>query len=157
MILSAQSIRKRCWQGMINPFNERIESVWGLSYGLGPASYDVRVDQDAELWPNENTLLSTLETVNIPTDLIVHVRDKSTWARRGLSFKNTHIDPGFRGHITLEVVNHTTRPVKIIRCMPIVQLVFELLDEPTEQPYKGKYQNQPAEPVKAIDKLDYEL
>ena len=149
-ILSAQSIRKRVLSDlMVDPFNERTQTEWNLSYGLGPASYDMRVAQNATLWPNETTLLSTLEHIRMPIDLIAHVRDKSTWARKGLSFKNTHIDPGFIGYITLEAVNQTNRPIEIKIGMPIVQLVFELLDEPTEQPYNGKYQFQSINPVGA--------
>jgi len=79
------------------------------------------------------------------------VCDKSSWARKGLAVQNTKIDPGFRGHITLELSNHGHEKIVIDEGDAICQLEFALLLEPTEMPYSGKYQDQPDRPVEAID------
>jgi len=143
MILSAQSIRRR---RMVTPFHEQVRTVWGLSYGLGPAGYDIRVRENLTLWPNEMILASSIEHVIIPWDILVSVCDKSSWIRKGVSVHNTILDPGFEGYITLELVNHTQRPVLLTSGMPTAQLIFNQLDEATESPYKGIYQNQAARP-----------
>ncbi len=117
----------------------------GLTYGLGPASYDVRLGEEVSIPPGKFALASTLELFNMPLDLIGVVHDKSTWARMGLVVQNTLIDPGWRGHLTLELtLHHDEMPLVIEAGAPIAQVVFHMLDEPTNQPYPddGKYQDQ---------------
>lgn len=147
MILSAQTIRKR---GIFTPFNERTVHH-GLSYGLSSCGYDVRIAESITLGINSNNffLASTIEHFNMPNDLVGRVCDKSTWARRGIAVQNTIIEPGWRGHLTLEISNNSKSIIFINAGMPIAQIMFELLDEPTEQPYQGKYQDQIAEPIPA--------
>lgn len=150
MILSAQSIQTR---NIISPFNYRSE--WqgpprNMSYGCGPASYDVRLDQTITLYPNELTLASTIEQVDMPNDVAATIHDKSTLVRLGITVQNTFIDPGFIGYVTLELTNHTARPIDLMRGCPIAQFVFHLLDKPTLIPYNGKYQNQRSGAVEAL-------
>lgn len=145
MILSAQSIRRR---GIFTPFCER-SKAYGLSYGLSAAGYDVRIAKYDYLAPGGFCLASTIERFDMPNDLLGRVADKSTWARRGLAVQNTIIEPGWCGHLTLELSNHGRWFVEIEAGTPIAQIIFELLDEPTEQPYRGRYQDQPAYPVPA--------
>ena len=125
----------------------------GITYGLGPASYDVRLSPafDITLEPGAMLLASTLEHFEMPLNLTGVVHDKSTWARMGLVVQNTLIDPGWRGHLTLELTFHQPThidfrqmPLVIEAGSPIAQIVFHLLDEPTVQPYPqdGKYQDQ---------------
>ena len=119
----------------------------GLTYGLGPASYDVRLAEEMSILPGQFVLASTLEHFNMPTNLIGVVHDKSTWARMGLVVQNTLIDPGWRGHLTLELTLHqpADRMGLVIEAgAPIAQIVFHMLDEPTDHPYPpdGKYQDQ---------------
>ena len=166
MILPAQHIRKRAVElGMIVPFSER--TIFnGKTFGLGPATYDCRCRQSLILHPyGMNTfepsgtharahgfvLASTIEWVNLPNNIRATVCDKSSWARKGLAVQNTKIDPGFRGHITLELSNHGHEKIVIDEGDAICQLEFALLLEPTEMPYSGKYQDQPDRPVEAID------
>lgn len=146
MILSTQSIRK---VQPISPFIDRTKHE-GMTYGLGPAGYDVRIAESFILWPKQFKLASTVEWFCIPDDLTFKVEDKSTWARRGLSLFNTTGEPGWFGHLTLELINHSWWPIRIRAGMPIAQIVFHKLDEPTEMPYSGKYQGQIAGPVPAI-------
>lgn len=144
MILSAQSIRRA---GIISPFCERSE-VRGMSYGLSAASYDIRCAQRVELCAGEFKLVSSIEYFTVPNNVLVVVHDKSTWARRGVVVQNTLFDPGWKGYPTLELTNHGS-PVVIEEGDPIAQVVFHLLDETTDAPYRGKYQDQPFGPQPA--------
>lgn len=123
-----------------------------MSYGLGPASYDVRIAQDVYLKPGDFILASTIEHFDMPLDISGQVADKSSWARNGLSVFNTFIDPGWKGFLTLELKNnHPTTVMSILAGDPIAQIIFQYLDEPTELPYHGKYWDQPNKPVPAIE------
>lgn len=154
MILSAQSIRWRCEaDGLIVPFHERTVAH-GKTFGLGPAGYDVRIAESFVLWPKQFRLASTIERFNVPDDLTFKVEDKSSWARRGLSLFNTTAEPGWRGWLTLELVNHSWRPIRFVAGMPIAQIVFHKLDGPTAQPYAGRYQDQRAGAVPAMEVVD---
>ena len=146
MILSSQSIRRR---GILTPFFERSKSH-GMSYGLGPAGYDVRIRESMHLAPGQAKLASTLEHFDMPADVLGMVADKSTWARRFLTVQNTIIEPGWTGYLTLELTNHSDVSIRLEEGMPIAQIIFHLLDEPTEQVYRGKYQGQGPRPIKAI-------
>jgi dCTP deaminase len=126
---------------MIVPFNERTTEA-GMTYGLSAAGYDVRIDQTLSIKPGETALASTMERFHMPNDLLAHVADKSTWARQFLTVQNTIIEPGWAGHLTLELCNHSPLIIAIHRGMPIAQIIFMKLDKPTEQPYVGKYQDQ---------------
>jgi dCTP deaminase len=141
MILSAQSIRKRCQRGMIRPYHER--SVFnGMTFGLSIAGYDIRIAEDLTIADGKFALASSVEHFEMPLDLMAKVCDKSTWARKGLFVQTTIIEPGWRGHLTLELTNQGFQWVQIKRGCPIAQIIFELLDEPAEKGYAGKYQDQ---------------
>lgn len=151
MILSAQTIRRRCKSAdLILPFHER--GVFeGRSFGLSCHGYDVRIAEDVEMMRGDFTLASTIERFNMPTDLCGLVKDKSSWARLGLTVQNTVIEAGWRGFLTLELTMHARGRLVIPRGTPIAQIIFQLLDAPTEQPYPedGKYQDQEAGPQAA--------
>lgn len=154
MVLPAQKIRFLCsgaygQRPMVEPFHERTVSA-GMTFGLGPAGYDVRIKQRLTLMRGEFGLASTVERFSIPTDVLAKVADKSSWARRGLAVQNTIIEPGWTGWLTLELTNHGHGPIDIEAGSPIAQIIFHQLLEPTEIHYSGKYQNQADEPVAAI-------
>ena len=92
-----------------------------------------------------------MERFDLPTDIMMIVHDKSSWARRGLATQNTVFDPGWRGYATLELTNHGKASLIILAGDPIAQVVCHLLTEPTTQPYAGKYQDQEAGPQPARD------
>jgi dCTP deaminase len=145
MILPAQTIRRI---KPILPFVERTVHN-GMSYGLSHAGYDVRIAQACFLSPNAFCLASTMEEFSMPDDLVAFVHDKSTWARRGLSLFNTVIEPGWRGFLTLELVNHSDEQLMVSAGDPIAQIIFMRMEEPTERPYTGKYQDQARGPQAA--------
>lgn len=150
MILSAQSIAMRV--GMLTPFFPRTVHN-GMTYGLGPCGYDVRIAERVVLSPETPFVLaSTLEHFDMPVDVMARVADKSSWARKGIACQNTVIEPGWRGFLTLELSIHVPdTEVTIEAGSPIAQIIFELLDKPTAIPYEGKYQDQRAGPVPAIE------
>jgi dCTP deaminase len=61
---------------------------------------------------------------------------------------NTVIEPGWRGFLTLELVYHGLKPIRIPGGAGIAQVIFHEISSPAE--YAGKYQDQPDRPVAAI-------
>lgn len=132
---------------LISPFMDEKCSAHGVSYGLSAASYDLRLDKLdcmqflGAINIDEFLLGCTLETIKMPTNVVGLIKDKSTWARRGLSVFNTLIDPGFEGQITLELKNQSDQVIKLPRGVGIAQIMF-LECDPVDNPYSGKYQGQ---------------
>jgi dCTP deaminase len=94
------------------------------------------------LHPGEFVLGSTLEVVSLPDDLAARVEGKSSLGRLGLLTHATagFVDPGFSGHVTLELANVATLPIKLYPGMKIGQLCFFQLSSPAEHPYgSAKY------------------
>jgi dCTP deaminase len=60
------------------------------------------------------------------------------------------MEPGWSGYLTLELANLSRKEISIKEGSPIAQIMFQLLSEQTEQPYRGKYQGQKAGPQPAI-------
>lgn len=147
MILPAQAIRKACRWGLVSPFCERTR-IGTLTYGLGPAGYDVRIREELTLTRGSFSLASTIEHFKMPNDIMGQVCDKSSLARKGLFVQNTIIEPGWRGYLTLEITCEWQK-LKIPTGTPIAQIIFMRLEEPTEQEYEGKYQDQEAGPQEA--------
>lgn len=142
-VLSAQTIRRLCLVNspLIDPFVER--GVFnGKSFGLSACTYDCRIDHDLILMPGKSALASTLEHVRLPNNICGSILDKSTYARLFMTAFNTHIDPGFAGFVTVELSNLGEEVIRFEKGEPLCQIKFELLDYPTELPYRGKYSNQ---------------
>jgi dCTP deaminase len=110
----------------------------------------VEVDGDPFiLHPGEFVLGSTLERVTLPDDLVARLEGKSSLGRLGLLIHSTagFIDPGWDGHVTLELSNVANLPITIYHAMKIGQLSFVQLTEAAEHPYGSgqlgsKYQGQ---------------
>lgn len=133
----------------------------GTSYGLTEAGYDVRINEEVIFtpgishprilvkdktafkgWSGRFCLASTIEYFHMPNNLVGTVRDKSSWARRGLSVFNTVIEPGWNGILTLELVFHGSENLTIPAGAGIAQVLFGRLE--CDGDYgDGKYQNAP--------------
>jgi len=152
VILSDKSILARHYKvPLIQPFFAR-QVAHGMSYGLGPAGYDVRIAERHIMPPGAFALASIMEWMRLPNDLAGMVMNKSSWVRKGLdAAKTTIIEPGWYGFLTLELSNLGRDVLDIPAGAPIAQIVFQQLDQPVDKPYAGKYQDQPAYPVEAID------
>ncbi len=94
-------------------------------------------DEPFVLHPGEFVLGSSYETVRLPDDLAARVEGKSSLGRLGLLTHATagFVDPGFVGHVTLELSNVATLPIKLWPGMKIGQLCFFRLSSPAEYPY----------------------
>ena len=137
------------------------EQFMGTSFGLSEAGYDIRIKQDVEFFvsPHGNyvvtsdpetgdcethagnfCLASSMVEFDTPKTMVGTVKDKSTWARKGLSVFNTVIEPGWPGWLTLELVYHGNTNMKIHAGQGIAQVLYGLLSD--ESSYAdGKYQN----------------
>ena len=106
-------------------------------------------DEPFILHPGEFVLGSTFELVSLPDDVAARLEGKSSLGRLGLLTHSTagFIDPGFSGHVTLELSNVATLPIKLYPGMKIGQLCFFRLSSPAEHPYGSaaygsRYQDQ---------------
>ncbi len=110
---------------------------------------EIEGDEPFILHPGEFVLGSTLERIALPDDLVARLEGKSSLGRLGLLIHSTagFIDPGWDGHVTLELSNVANLPITIYPEMKIGQLSFVQLLEPAEHPYGStglgsKYQGQ---------------
>jgi dCTP deaminase len=89
------------------------------------------------LHPGEFVLASTYEVITLPDEIAGRLEGKSSLGRLGLLTHSTagFIDPGFSGHITLELSNVANLPVKLYPGMKIGQLCLIKLSSPAEHPY----------------------
>ena len=89
------------------------------------------------LHPGEFVLASTYEVITLPDDVAGRLEGKSSLGRLGLLTHSTagFIDPGFSGHVTLELSNVATLPIKLWPGMKIGQLCLFRLSSPAEHPY----------------------
>ena len=96
--------------------------------------------------PKEFILGATVEFIRIPTEYHGWIETKGNIARSGLQVHNcdAHIEPGFSGKITLEIINNNNIPVKIYSNMLIAQIFIYKMNSKSLKPYCGKYQNQKA-------------
>jgi dCTP deaminase len=159
---------------MIDPFCEDQIGKGVVSYGLSSYGYDIRVGREFKIFTNVNTtvvdpknfdnqsivdietdvaiipansfaLARTVEYFKMPNDVLAICLGKSTYARCGIIVNVTPFEPGFKGHITIEISNTTPLPAKIYANEGIAQVLFLQGDEPCEVTYadkKGKYQSQ---------------
>ena len=166
-------IRERAKEGMIEPFEERLVREGVISYGLSSFGYDLRAapewrvfvntfnavvdpknfdtnsfveldDDHCIIPPNSFALTRSIEYMRVPEDVMVVALGKSTYARVGIVANVTPLEPGWEGHVTLELSNTTPLPAKVYANEGIVQLLFFQGERPevTYADRKGKYQGQ---------------
>ena len=106
-------------------------------------------DQPFMLHPGEFVLASTLERIELPEDLVARLEGKSSLGRIGLLIHSTagYVDPGWKGHLTLELSNVANLPVTLYYGMKIGQISYTRLSTPAENLYgsealQSKYQGQ---------------
>jgi dCTP deaminase len=110
---------------------------------------EVGPDDPFMLHPGEFVLGSTLERVKLGHDVVARLEGKSSLGRLGLLIHSTagFVDPGFEGHLTLELSNVATLPIAIYPGMKIGQISFYQMTTEAEVPYGApelgsKYQGQ---------------
>ncbi len=124
------------------PFIDPAEDQPDLTHLL-----EVEPDEAFVLHPGEFVLASTFEAVTLPDDVAARLEGKSSLGRLGLLTHSTagFIDPGFSGHVTLELSNMATLPIKLWPGMKIGQLCFFRLSSPADNTYSAygnRYQGQ---------------
>jgi dCTP deaminase len=94
-------------------------------------------DEPFVIHPGEFCLGRTLESVEIPDDIVARIEGKSSLGRLGLIVHATagFCDPGWKGTLTLELNNLTRVPIRLYPNLPIAQLSFMALDRPARRPY----------------------
>ena len=173
MVLSDKTIREQLEAGRIeiDPYDPallqpssvdvRVDRYFRVFRNSRYPYIDVKVEQedltemvevDDEpfiLHPGEFVLGSTLERVRLPDDLVARLEGKSSLGRLGLLIHSTagFIDPGWNGHVTLELSNVANLPITIYHGMKIGQISFMQMTEPASTPYGSsalgsKYQGQ---------------
>ena len=119
----------------IDPAEEQPELARGLEVAEG---------EPFILHPGEFVLGSTYEFVSLPDNIAARLEGKSSLGRLGLLTHSTagFVDPGFNGHVTLELANVSNLPIKLWPGMKVGQLCFFQLSSPSETPYgSAKYLN----------------
>ena len=175
MVLSDRTIRRLIAEGRIgiDPFDEelvqpssvdvRVDRLFRVFRNSRYPFIDVKEpmedltelvevgdsEQPFILHPGEFVLGSTLERITLPDDLVARLEGKSSLGRLGLLIHSTagFIDPGFDGHITLELTNIATLPITLYPAMKIGQVSFMRMTTPADRPYGqgatgSKYQGQ---------------
>jgi len=103
--------------------------------------YEILSGDEFVIYPNEKVLLTTLEYIKLPNDIMGFVELRSSFARLGLSIPPTIIDAGFEGNVTLEV-HGSVFPIKLYKGQRFAHVIFSKTLNPVLRPYCGKYQGQ---------------
>lgn len=159
---------------MIDPFVEKQTRDGVISYGLSSYGYDARCSDEFMIFtnvdnaivdpkdfnnqsfverktpvcvipPNSFVLTRTIEYFRIPKDVLVICLGKSTYARCGLIVNVTPLEPGWEGHVTLEISNTTPLPAKVYANEGVAQFLFFKGSSACEVSYAdraGKYMGQ---------------
>ena len=159
---------------MIAPFVEKQTAEGKISYGLSSYGYDARCSREFKIFtnvdnaivdpkdfsddsfvdretdvciipPNSFVLTRSVEYFKIPKDVLVVCLGKSTYARCGLIVNVTPLEPGWEGHVTLEISNTTPLPAKVYANEGVAQFLFFKGSAPCETTYAdraGKYMGQ---------------
>ena len=107
---------------------------------LQPASYDLRVAHDTVLPPGACTLVPTLEWVELPADLAATLRCRSSFGRKGVLIAAGFVDPGFRGQLTLCLINMGSGDVPLYQHNRVVQMIIHEV-KGGNRLYNGRYQD----------------
>jgi len=122
----------------------------GASFVMDPSdadmianAYDVQKNQEKlVIGPHEQVLLSTLEYMELPDDIMSMVELRSTWARHGLCMPPTIIDAGFKGNITLEVFNNAPYSIALKPGTRFAHMIFIKTSSKVQNVYSGQYSGQ---------------
>lgn len=166
MILVDWQIEKLCEEGIISPYEKEL---------INPSSIDIRLgeiilldidkgyekvnikntsnDNPYYIEPNHFILACTYESFNVPDNIAVELKLKSSRARERLSHSLAgHVDNGFHGVLTLELKNYSSKnPIPIWYKQRIGQAIFHKTAI-SDKPYQGKYSGFTT-PVESLDKI----
>jgi len=134
MALSDSEIRSalRTKRLIIEPFEQSC---------LNAAGYDLRSHADLSLEPGEQGLAATLERVELHRGLLGLLHLRSSLAREGLFGSLALVDPGFRGQLTISLLNGSRKRVQLRAGERFVQLALVKLGRMAARKYEGRYQD----------------
>ena len=159
---------------MLDPFEEQLRREHVISYGLSSMGYDIRVTDEYKIFtnvrqaivdpkrfnpdsfvdfqgaecvipPNSFALARSVEFFRMPRSVLGICLGKSSYARCGIVVNITPLEPGWEGHLTIEISNTTPLPARIYSFEGIAQVLFFEAGAVPEISYadrKGKYQGQ---------------
>ena len=159
---------------MLDPFEERLKRDGCISYGLSSMGYDIRVTDEYKIFtnlkqavvdpkqfntdsfidfkgetciipPNSFALARSVEYFRMPRSVLGLCLGKSSYARCGIVVNITPLEPGWEGHLTIEISNTTPLPARIYSFEGIAQVLFFEAGSLPDVSYadrKGKYQGQ---------------
>jgi dCTP deaminase len=159
---------------MLDPFEDRLVREGKISYGLSSMGYDIRVTDEFKIFtnvrmavvdpkqfnpdsfidyrgpeciipPNSFALARSVEYFRLPRSVLGICLGKSSYARCGIVVNITPLEPGWEGHLTIEISNTTPLPARIYSHEGIAQVLFFEAGSLPEVSYadrKGKYQSQ---------------
>ena len=159
---------------MLDPFEERLVRDGKISYGLSSMGYDIRVTDEFKVFtnlkqavvdpkqfnpdsfidfkgpvctvpPNSFALARSVEFFRLPRSILGICLGKSSYARCGIVVNITPLEPGWEGHLTIEISNTTPLPARVYSFEGIAQVLFFEAGSIPEVSYadrKGKYQGQ---------------
>ena len=152
---------------VIDPFDEELvePATYDLRLGdtilaspLGPGEHGeiIQLNEDRELYDIETgqmVAVMSYERLELPLNIVSNCFGiKSYYARRGLNaFGGVHLDPGWHGHVMMNLQNVGPEPVTLKRREPLFTVSFEKLGEPASRGYEGAYQNQDTFPDDQVE------
>lgn len=175
MVLSDRSIKEEIERGrlVIKPFDPaclqpasvdihldrrlRVFKPWAFPHQIDlrqpldglTDEVEIKGGEHFSLQHSQFVLGSTVEFIGLPDDLMARLEGKSSLGRIGLLIHSTagYVDPGWQGHLTLELYNVSALPIMLYAGMKISQISFHRLTTPAERPYGSpelgsKYQGQ---------------
>lgn len=116
-----------------------------LNYNEDMFSECFEVDEYVNIPPGGLLLGVSVEYFRIPRQIIATCVGKSSWARLGSLVNVTPLEPGWRGHLVVEITNGSNFPLRIYPKVGIAQVIFHRIDQSPMITYdsrRGKYQNQ---------------
>ena len=108
---------------------------------VNPAGVDLRIDRDITLASHTQSLVASLERIELSNNLLGILHLRSSLAREGLFASLALVDPGFRGQLTVSLYNAGDSPVLLKHGERFIQLSLFRLSKPATRNYTGRYQD----------------
>ena len=113
------------------------------SIGEAMRTIEVGADEPFLMQAGDFALASTIESLELPDDLVARLEGRSSIARLGITVHSTAavFEPGWVGTATMELSNLGSMAVALYPGMRICSFTFEQLSSPAEVPYRRKVGN----------------
>ena len=110
-------------------------------FRTNPAGVDLRIDRDITLQPKQQSLVASIETVELSENFVGFLHLRSSLSREGLFASLALVDPGFRGQLTVSLYNAGDSTVNLTKGERFIQLSIIRLGKPAIKKYSGRYQD----------------